>query len=136
MLWKIFLALELFISLPKQPLFTFTTKEGAPNYQDLLHFQQLLMEPLWLNGLFLDPIFHNPLIPFSKEVEILNFKHIWSIQQAELYIYHLMQFNAPLLAAMIRAVETFGIHASHQIRLNLQPGVLNSQSPLFPSMTI
>ena len=86
MLWKKYVALELFISLLKQPHFTFTTKEGAPNNQDLMHFQQLLLEPLWLNGLFLDPISHNPLIPFSKDVEILNFKHIWSIQQGSVHI--------------------------------------------------
>ena len=42
-----------------------------------------------------------------------------------------MQFNVPLHAAMIRTAETFGLHASHQIRLNLQPGVLNSQARYF-----
>ena len=86
MLWKNYAALELFISLPKQTHFTFITKEGAPDHQDLLQFQQLLLEPLWMNGLFVDPISHNPLIPFSKGMDILNFKHIWSIQQRSIQI--------------------------------------------------
>ena len=39
-----------------------------------------------MNGLFLDPISRNPLTPFSKGVDILNFKHIWNIQQGSIQI--------------------------------------------------
>ena len=86
MLWKNYAALELFINLPKQPHFNFITREDSPDHQDLLHFQQLLLEPLWMNGLFVDPISRNPLSPFSKGVDILNFKHIWNIQQGSIQI--------------------------------------------------
>ncbi len=86
MLWKNYAALELFITLPKQPHFNFTTRDGSPDHQDMLHFQQLLLEPLWLNALFVDPISHNPLTPFSKGDDILNFKHIWNMQQGSIQI--------------------------------------------------
>ena len=84
MLWKNYEALELFISLPKLPQFTFVIKDGAPAQQDIQCYQQLLKEPLWMNGLFVDPVSRNPLIPFSKGTDILVFKDIWDKQQGSI----------------------------------------------------
>jgi len=80
MLWINYASISNFISIPKNTTTKLKRKSDNPTSQDLDFFQRLLLEPLWLNKLFLNPA------PTNQITDLLLFKEIWNLQSGSIII--------------------------------------------------
>ena len=86
MLWTNYASISSFISLPKNTTSSLTRKISAPTTQDMKFFRQLILQPLWLNNLFLDPATSKPINPTCQIIDLILFKDIWNISQCSIVI--------------------------------------------------
>ena len=49
-------------------------------------FRQLLLQPLWLNNLFLNPTISKSITPICKIVDLFRFSDIWSVPLGSLLL--------------------------------------------------
>ena len=86
MLWTNYESLSSFISIPKNTISNLCKQNNAPTSQDLTFFSQLLLQPLWLNNIFLNPTTSRSISPTSLIVDLFLFRDIWSIPQCSILI--------------------------------------------------
>ena len=78
-LWTNYESLSSFISIPKNTISKLSKQNNVPTSQDPTFFSQLLLQPLWLNNIFLNPTTSRSISPTSKFVDLFLFRDIWSI---------------------------------------------------------
>ena len=80
MLWVNYASISNFISLPKNTISNLTKGNNNPTRQELYSFNMLLLEPLWLNKLFVNPTTSKSISPTSHVGNLGLFRDIWSLQ--------------------------------------------------------
>ena len=86
MLWTNYASLSNFISIPKRTISNLKKGINVPTSQDRIFFRQLLLQPLWLNNLFLNPTTSKPITPICKIVDLFRFSDIWSIPLGSIFL--------------------------------------------------
>ena len=86
MLWTNYESLSSFISIPKNTISNLCKQNNVPTSQDLTFFTQLLLQPLWLNNIFLNPTTSRSISPTSLIVDLFLFRDIWSIPLCSILI--------------------------------------------------
>ena len=122
MLWSNYESLSSFISITKKNNLQIKQKNNVPTSQDLTFFCQLLLQPLWLNNLFLNPITSRSIPPTSQVVDLFLFRDIWSIPLCSILTDLPIKPIAPPLACMTTTAVGSGHRISHLLLLNLRRG--------------